>query len=827
MAEGRSLEQQGNYRGAIVVYKNLLEKYPSDIKARLAITEAYLRTAKLEQASEELAHLTRLAPDATETLILTARVRNAENKPDLALEALHPLLSSSSAPAEALEQAGTAMLLQNRFAEAQAQFEKALAASPALTTARLGLANCLIQQQQFEQARTEIETLLKAAPKDRAALYMRLQLQVQADDAKGAIETYDTLAGAYPADLRARYGQAFMRLTRENDVAFAEAAASDLVQKYAAAPEGYKLMGLVALKRLQYTQAVNSLLQALKIRRDVDTHLFLAHSYLSLSNLETAADQLQAVLSVAPGLVEPRRMLASIYMRQNRLDEAMAEIQKLLEKAPDDVTGKGLLGDALVAKHEFAKGLEVFTELAEQEGQPPFVHLKKGLLLAMQGDDAAAEKELRKAVDLAGTNLEPRLYLSRFLASKNHLDEAVDILGQGEASGSNAALSHNAMAKLRLQQGRREQAVELLEEAKRLSPDTLVTYYNLATLHISKGDLSQAASEFEEALAVNPSDQRTLLGAAGCHEALGNQAGARDLLERATLSKSPQSYLALAQFLIRRGDNAGALDAVEKCLAIEHNLIPAWQLKARLLASGGEQEKTLAALNSLETIEQRTGLLEKAKYYLSLKQPEKALEMATNLREINKQSGDYHLPLAEIQQSLNQLPAARETLLKALQADSDNPRVMGALADLENKLGNTDAAVTLLDRAMATGMDPALGQAVQGAILQQAGDIQAATSHYEKALRFKNDQPLALNNLAMLYADQQGYEGKALEMALQVCTLLPNDPAALDTLGYALLKNSRGGDALKVLERAKSLSPNNPDIEKHYGMAHDMTSKNN
>lgn len=823
MAEGSQLAQQGNFRGAIVVYKNLLEKYPSDVTARRALTEAYLHTAKVEQATEELAKVIRVAPGTPETLLLAARVHNAENKPDQALAVLQPLLSASTAPAEAWELAGTALLLQNQFAEAQVHFEKALALSPALTTARLGLVTSLIQQKQLERAKTEIATLLQTAPKDRAALYLRLRLELQAHDAKAASETYDILADAYPSDFRARYGQAFAHLTQNNDVAFAEKTAADLIQKNAQAPEGYKLKGLVALVRQQYAQALPSLLQALKLRGDIETHIFLAQDYLALGNLETAANHLQAVISAVPDAMEPRRMLASIYMRQNRLDEAMSEIQKLLEKAPNDAAGERLLGDALVAKHEFAKGLEVFSKLAEQEGQPPVVHLKKGLLLSTQGDDAAAEKELRKAVELAGNDLEPRLYLSRFLASRNRLDEAVDILKQGEAQGPKAALSRNAMAKLRLQQGHGDQALELLEEAKKLSPKTLVTYYNLATLHIAKGELPQAASEFEAALAVNPADQRALMGAAGCREAMGDQTGARELLERATKDKSPQAYLELAQFLIRRHDNAGALNTVEQCLAIAPNLIPAWQLKARLLAATGDQAKTLDALNSLETIQQRTGLLEKAKYYLSLKQPEKALELATKLRELNKRSGDYHLPLAEIQILLKQLPAARDSLQNALHEDPNNPRVMALLADVENRLGHPAAAMALLDRAMAAGMDPATGQGLQGAIQQQAGDIQAATDHYEKALQYKSEQPLALNNLAMLYADQQGKEGRALEMAVRACALWPGNPAVLDTLGYTLLKNKRGDDALKVLERAKKMSPDNADIEKHYKMAQDMT----
>lgn len=822
MAKGKELADQGNFKGAIVVYKNLLEKYPGDLPASIALTGAYLRSGKTEQAAAELANVTRLAPDAPEGILLTARVRNAENKPDLALEALQALLAAPSAPAEAWELAGVALSLKGRFDQARDRYEKALALSGDLATARLGLAECLIQQKLPDQARSQLDELLRTAPRDRAALYMLLQLQLQNDDEDGILDTYTKLAQYYPSDMRARYGEAFMRLGKKNDLAFAQATADDLLKNYGKAPEGHKLKGLLLLSRGENTQAVNTLLQAHKLRQDIDTNIFLAQAYANLGNLETATSHLQAVLSREPGLTAPRRMLAAIQIRQGRLDEAIAETQKILEKSPSDDLGERLLGDALVAKREFDKGLEVFSRLAESGGQSPVVHLKKGLLLAIKGDDGTAEQELRKAVDLAGRQLEPRLYLSAFLASKNRVDEAIAILGEGQDSGAEAALARNAMAKLRLRQGRLDQSRELLEEARRLDPSVLNTYYNLAALHISGGDLQKATADYDAALAVKADDPRALSGAAACREAMGDLAGARALLERAAKNQSPRASLELAQFLVRRADNDAALAVLEKALSSNPDMIPAWLLKCRLLAASGAQDKAMDALDRLETLNQRTGLLEKAKYHLSRKDPDKALEMAAKLRAINPRSGDYHLPLAEIQQIGGQLPAARETLREALRADPGNAKVLAASADIENRMGNVPGALDLMDKAMAAGMEPAAGHAVKGAILQQAGDAKAAAEQYEKALRLKEDQPLALNNLAMLYADRQGDEAKALELALRACALQPGNPMLLDTLGYVLVKNGRPGDGLKVLERALKLQPGNPDIEKHRDMAREM-----
>lgn len=52
-AEGEALFKQGNYNGAIVHYKNALEKDPNFVVARYNLGLAYIETGKMEQAERE------------------------------------------------------------------------------------------------------------------------------------------------------------------------------------------------------------------------------------------------------------------------------------------------------------------------------------------------------------------------------------------------------------------------------------------------------------------------------------------------------------------------------------------------------------------------------------------------------------------------------------------------------------------------------------------------------------------------------------------------------------------------------------------------------
>ncbi|MFP5221197.1 MAG: XrtA/PEP-CTERM system TPR-repeat protein PrsT [Acidobacteriota bacterium] len=821
MLQGNQLVQQGNAKGAIVVFKNLLEKYPGDVPATLALAESYLSTGKFAQAEAEVKNLQQKASGMPEVSLLLAKIRISERKPQEALDALKPLLGDG-ASAEAWEQAGHALLLLGWLDESQRAYEKALAMAANRDKSRLGLAETYFKRNLIEQARREIDLMLQNSPQNQAALHMLAQIQTINNEDDAVIATYGKIGAAHPTDLKARYMEAFLRLAKKRDLDYAQSVATRLIADFPKSPEGYKLKGLVFLTKNEGTLALDPLLSANKIRPDVDTNLFLAQAYLGLGNLETAVSHLQTVLTARPELDGPRRMLASIYLRQNRLDDAISETQKVFERSPMDQAGQRIMADALVAKKEYDKGLELFTKLSEGEGAPSEVFLKRGMLLAMKGDNKAAEADLRKAVELADKALEPRIYLSSFLAEKGRIDEAVDVLGDRVSERPGEALSYNAMAKLRLRQGRLNTAIELLEKARQADPKVLITYYNLAALEASGGRFDKAAAQFEAALAVAPDDQRALAGAAGTWEALGDLAKAQAFLERAAANRNPQASLMLAGFFIRRSENAKALAVVDGMLETYPKETRGWIMKSQLHAMAGEQDKVLAALARLESVNQRLALLERAKFYLSVKKPEQAIEVAQKLRDMDPRSGDFSLPLAEIQELTGKAEAAKATLRGVLRDDPSNPRLYISLANMEARSKNTKEAIAVLDKGMAAGLDSATGSAMKGAIYQQMGEMKAAQEQYENALRFQERQPLALNNLAMIYADQAGSAPRALEMAVRAYTIDSNSPAVLDTLGYALLKNGRAKEAVAALERADKMASGNPEITKHLNMAREL-----
>src|SRR5260370_25875201 len=98
--------------------------------------------------------------------LLRSRAASPQKKP---APSRHTQASQSEA--FRLNTLGVAYMNQQKFAEAQKHFEKALAADPKFAIARLNLGISLLSQQKLEQARAALEEAARLLPKDPYAWY--------------------------------------------------------------------------------------------------------------------------------------------------------------------------------------------------------------------------------------------------------------------------------------------------------------------------------------------------------------------------------------------------------------------------------------------------------------------------------------------------------------------------------------------------------------------------------------------------------------------------------------------------------------------------------
>jgi len=101
-----------------------------------------------------------------------------------------------------------------------------------------------------------------------------------------------------------------------------------------------------------------------------------------------------------------------------------------------------------------------------------------------------------------------------------------------------------------------------------------------------------------------------------------------------------------------------------------------------------------------------------------------------------------------------------------------------------------------------------------GLLLAQAGDVDAAEVVFRKVLNLQPNNPAALNALGYTLADQTDRHSEALGYIQRALELQPDDVSAIDSMGWVLFRLGRNAESLKYLKRAYQLDKN-PEIVAH------------
>jgi len=104
-----------------------------------------------------------------------------------------------------------------------------------------------------------------------------------------------------------------------------------------------------------------------------------------------------------------------------------------------------------------------------------------------------------------------------------------------------------------------------------------------------------------------------------------------------------------------------------------------------------------------------------------------------------------------------------------------------------------------------------------GAALEQDGQWAAALPLLEKAVALAPDQPVALNYLGYAQIEHGGDIAAAVRMLTRASAMKPDDLSILDSLAWGYFRQGDVARALPLLERAAEGEPANATINDHLG----------
>lgn len=178
--------------------------------------------------------------------------------------------------------------------------------------------------------------------------------------------------------------------------------------------------------------------------------------------------------------------------------------------------------------------------------------------------------------------------------------------------------------------------------------------------------------------------------------------------------------------------------------------------------------------------------------------------------------------LADAQLSRGKCPEALKEYQVTMRSLSQNPSVAVSYAAALDRCGFKDDALTHYLNATFVVSDPVRRAQVHdsmGKLSFERNDFPAALLSWQKAVADNPENPEFLNNLAFVLYKQGKRLPDAKAYAERALALRPASPEIMDTLGIILLKLGDYAAALNLLEKAKTLMPDSPDISRHHAEA--------
>lgn len=823
LREGVELRESQNIVGAIVMFKNALEKDPNYYEARHELGLTYLVSGQLVKAEKELEKVFLQNPGDLNIQLELAELHIKTGHIDAAIAILEPYLQAQVPSPKAYKLLGEAYVEKGDVSKGEKHLKLALQLDTEYLPAYKVLAKTYLNGQRWSDARKIINEAIGLNKQDPDSYYLLLRLETLSGKSEAALKVGRQILAIAPQEIRAAYFVGLLELQR-GELEAASALASGLRSQHGDHPTGTRLQGLVEFAKGEYDVAAENLQLSLRQMSDLPGRYFLGLAHYKLEQYELALNQFQSILDSNPDHHKARLMVALTLFQQKRYTDSEAAAELLLAASPDNALAYDVLGSIYLTRGDFDRGMAALDQAVKLDPHMADVHLKKGLFSLSQGQYEMASGSLEEAVRIAPGVLNSRLLLASSHLRRQNFSNAIKTLNAGLQGKPTDALLYNYLAAAYLGQEKKDEAVTALQQAKKHKPEYLAPYVNLANNYLANGEADRAAAEYQAFLKIVPDNLRALISLASLQEMQGQSDEAKANLEKARLTGEPDAFLASARYYLVKGDFSKALQILQKGQKL-HPEDPALLAQyGQLLLQMKRGKEALQVLRLLADVQPTSGLPLLLATLVTQDEIDEALNLAQQQIARNGGQSLGYLLLADIYARQSDFAQATETLQGGLKkVDSSNQQDLPLymkLADYYQYLQRPAQAQRAYESVHKLYPEYVPAIFSLGALHDRAGDKKQAKALYFSALEKDSSYVPALNNLAYLYADNYGNLDEALRYATLALRRRPAEAGIMDTLGYVLVRQKRFSEALPYLEKAAQVLSAEPLVQIHLGQAY-------
>jgi tetratricopeptide (TPR) repeat protein len=573
------------------------------------------------------------------------------------------------------------------------------------------------------------------------------------------------------------------------------------------------------------------------------------YEFMMARRLESTGDNpgalaaLERAKKLDPQSGEISAEIAGYYFRQNRPADAVAAAEQALRLDKESVEAHSVLGNVYAAwadgatppppgQSAAATRDRAIEHLSAIQASPlmatnPNLQMTLGRLHLRAGKPELAVPILEKVAQQAPWAAEPLLLLYEAQATQGKFEEAEQALVQ--AAEVNPRY-YSTLGQFYERQGQWADAATAYEEAigasRQPSRDLQIRY--AAALINSDGGAAKARAVLNELLKASPNDTRVLYMLSNAEREAGD-AKAAEATARRILSLDPTNVgglRALVSVLFERYDYKQIVDVVTPLLK-EPSRAKGREFEgaAVLVQLGIVQQQlanwdgSIAAFTAAKSLTPDDADVDAylVQAHLTARRFDRAEALARESLAADPEQPRMVRLRAQALLKSGKAAAANQLLEAAAAKEPDNREYVVGLADLYADQRRTDDALRLLEQARKTfGDDQALTLRVAN-VYEGGGRLPDAERELRKLMA---EDPLnadAMNSLSYMLTENGQRLAEAIDLAQRALKLEPDNPAYLDTFGWALFKQGKTAEAAVPLGKAAAVLTGNSVIQDHHG----------
>lgn len=565
--------EQGNSQEAYSQYLRLVEQYPDDLEARLALARMAYQARNFEEVERHAAEAVRLAPEDPRVRVIDlvrAYAAAAQGGDDAARRAvarqaatlLAELPDDRILPDLLLDDE----LRAGDYAAALARIRALLEADPANETYNQQLVAVLAQIGDEEALEAQLKRMVELYPDsvENKATLVRFYLSLNKLDPAEAF--LRELADAAPAE---DSGSRIDLVRFLIEVRGVEAARAELDAAIAASADPVPLrmiragLDFDAGDRDGAVAEVEEVLAGAEPSAQTDEiRVALAKMLAAMGNEVGARARVEEVLAADPSQPEALKMRAAWAIGEDDPDAAIAALRSALDRVPEDAEAMTLMAEAYTRQGAPQLARDFLSLAVEASGNAPAETIRYARVLLDEERYLPAEDILLPALRLAPGNVELLQVLGQvYLGMEDYarVGQTVETLRRLDAPQARQVATELEVARIDAQTGG-EEAIGYLEDLAGSADADMASRLLLLRARISTGDLAGAEQMAEEMLAEAPEDEQRKYVLAVTRSAAGRFDEARALYRELIASDParPAIWRDLFRLALRQGDEAAA-----------------------------------------------------------------------------------------------------------------------------------------------------------------------------------------------------------------------------------------------------------------------------